>query len=88
MKIVVHDVRRGEFETTGLAFSGNDEMVLREWNERVWKLLVPVEEVCFEVRLEDDGGELIEVGGLDERGYALLNEAPPSLVRQRVRFEP
>ena len=65
----------------------HDRLYLHEWENRVWPLLVSVEETLFEVALLDDDGELIEVGGLDVRGYTLLNETPPSVVEHPIGIE-
>ena len=87
MRIRVTDVRVEPWVETTLGFAGSDDMVLHEWENRVWPLLVSVEETLFEVALLDDDGELIEVGGLDVRGYTLLNETPPSVVEHPIGFE-
>ncbi len=88
MKIIVTDVRTGDHVPTSLVFSGPRDEVWDEWQSRVWPLLVPVERTRFEVALLGDDGELLEVGGLDERGFTRLNEAPPSPVEIAVPFEP
>lgn len=49
---------------------------------------MPVERTCFEVSLLEDDDALLEVGGLDEHGFTLLNEAPPDRVDLRVPFLP
>jgi hypothetical protein len=88
MRIVVVDVRVTPPLETALRFESDHEAVWREWKERVWPLLVPVEATRFEVALLDDDGSLLEVGGLDERGFTLLNESPPNRVENPVRWSP
>jgi hypothetical protein len=82
-------VRSGLHRATDLLFEAGEEQTWTEWQVRVWPLLVPVEQTDFEVSLLDHAGELIEVGGLSEAGFTLLNVAPPILhFGERVPFEP
>jgi hypothetical protein len=85
MKIVIFDVRRGIHELTNLEFTGTDVAVFDEF-QRIFEHFVSIEETCFEVQLLDEHDELLEVGGIDVRGYTMLNEAPPPYVQDRIQL--
>lgn len=88
-KITVFDVRSGSHRATDLLFEAGEEQAWTEWQERIWPLLVPVEQTAFEVSPLNHPGELIEVGGISEAGFTLLIEAPPiPHLGERVPFEP